>query len=304
MKKFYLIFVLILFFGCSKKISTNQVCGSGCKDIGDESYNTSLIHLRLKNIQISKKSSTKEHAIFPLDIRIVQKDTIIKELDELTLQKSIDQLNKAFIKTNIEFFINSINYLKSDLVLENMYENSYKAYNEFSLKYDKEDIISVYIFDHGNELCEVKFNSVSCHKVGGFSYILSNMTNNVVISKYDISNQKLLAHEFGHFFGLYHTFEKDRNGKDIFHIFECGAKGDRICDTPPDPGTVFEVYVNYHTCEMNGLKDENGNDYKPLIENYMSYYKPCYMKPYSFTDGQVAVMRQAAVSEFRNHFQN
>ena len=108
-----------------------------------------------------------------------------------------------------------------------------------------------------------------------------------------------MAHEFGHFFGLYHTFEDRLFGKDTFNPETCNTTGDLVCDTPPDPGTVFEIYVNYSSCEMNGLTDLNGNEYQPILQNYMSYYKPCYLKENIFTGQQVKIMKLASRLDIR-----
>ena len=104
------------------------------------------------------------------------------------------------------------------------------------------------------------------------------------------------------FWGLYHTFEEYQFGKDDFKSENCHLVGDRVCDTPPDPGAIFEVHVNYTTCELQNLEDENGNAYKPMIENYMSYYKPCYLKEYKFTEGQNHVMMLAGRQPMRQKF--
>ena len=163
-------------------------------------------------------------------------------------------------------------------------------------------MITVYVLNHSQEFCTTVDNSISCSRTGGFSYILSRRANNIVVSQFDLSDQKIVAHEFGHFFGLFHTFEEHVFGKDNFVSTDCDKRGDRICDTPPDPGTAYEIYVNYSTCEMRGFTHENGNDYKPLLDNYMSYYKPCYLKKFSFTPGQLDVMKVAATQPFRKKF--
>ena len=122
------------------------------------------------------------------------------------------------------------------------------------------------------------------------------------MSRFDLSDLKVFAHEMGHFWGLYHTFEETLYGKDDFKNENCDLVGDRICDTPPDPGVIYESYVNYTTCELIDLKNEEGFEYKPLIENYMSYYKPCYLKKFSFTPNQIRVMKVAATLPLRSKF--
>jgi len=162
---------------------------------------------------------------FPIRIGIIQEDSLMEDIPQYRIQRTIDFLNRGFRQANIEFYITKTDVIDSPL-----------------------------------------------------------------------------NHEFGHFFGLYHTFEENQFGKDDFSTENCASAGDGICDTPPDPGTLFEVYVNYSTCEMMGLYDEKGQEYKPLIDNYMSYYKPCYLREYSFSQQQLELMRAAALSNIRSNF--
>ena len=178
----------------------------------------------------------------------------------------------------------------------------YYPYDEFSDEYDLPDLLSIYIFDHKDDFCNITSTSISCGRTGGFSYILSGRTNNIVMSRFDIPDIKVLAHEMGHFWGLYHTFEEAQFGKDDLKEENCHLLGDRICDTPPDPGSVFEVYVNYVTCELLDLNNDAGLAYKPQIENYMSYYKPCYLREFKFTPDQIMVMKLAAMEPMRSKF--
>ena len=297
-----IIFLIILFSITSNQaqvIETKNWCLSICDLAGDEKRNTELLHLQMRNNTIKNKNVLEDIIRFPLRIGIVQNDTVKIELDEVILLRAIENLNKAFSQARVEFYIERVDVIISQLHMEQLSANRYQPYNIFSEKYDVKDMISLYIFDHKNEFCERKDATVSCGRTGGFAYILSELTNNIVMSKFDLADQKIVAHEFGHFFGLYHTFESYQFGKDNFKTEDCDKVGDRICDTPPDPGDIFEVYVNYSNCEMVGFKDENGNEFKPLIENYMSYYKPCYLREYSFTMGQIDVIHMAAKSDFR-----
>ena len=237
---------------------------------------------------------TIENKIFPIrfvyvkENNVLPSDSLGKELDEV-----IHELNEAYAGVGFIFEIEKIEILVSTIKLEELSQNQFELYDKFSKENDEENIITVYILDHKNEFCRITANSISCGRIGGFSYILSSRNNNVVLSQFDLNDPKIVAHEFGHFFGLYHTFEESLFGKDKFSQTDCQNSGDRICDTPPDPGTIFELYVNYSTCEMIGFKDENENEYKPILENYMSYYKPCYLKKYSFTKDQEMVMKLA-----------
>ncbi len=305
----YLIFYMGLFFIFGTGIplygqvlETKNWCLSRCDLAGDEKENSALIYLQLQNDSIQRLTSSAKMFVFPLRIGILQNTRDSIELDEMTVRQAINELNASFKEVGFVFYIDRVDVILTQMTIEQFSEDLYRPYNAFSEQYDLENEISVYIVPHKDEFCTVEGDLVSCRRKGGFSYVLSRQTNNVVMSRFDLSDRKVVAHEFGHFFGLYHTFEEQQFGKDDFDPRHCSEYGDRICDTPPDPGTIFEVYVNYSNCEMLGRKNSYGKEYKPLIQNYMSYYKPCYMRPYSFTPGQIKVMRTAALSVLRQKF--
>jgi len=275
---------------------------AACDLAGDERANTELVYLKMKNDSIMHLTNADSIKKIPIRVAIIQEDSVEVEIEELVVRKAIENLNESFVETGFLFYLSRTDVIISPLKLEDLSTNSYELYNDFSDRYDDPDMISVYIFDHGEEFCNLSTTTISCGRTGGFSYILSARTNNVVMTRFDISNIKVFAHEMGHFWGLYHTFEEMQFGKDDFKAENCDLLGDRICDTPPDPGTIFEVYANYATCEMIHLKSDDGYEYKPLMENYMSYYKPCYLKKFSFTPNQRTVMKVAATLPIRMKF--
>ena len=281
---------------------TKHWCAIECELTQADKDNVELLYLEAKDDSIRNAMITSEQLRFPLRIGIVQADNSPTDISEVTLRKALDGINRAFEPAGFYFYLQSVDLIVSPLNLEDLSANAFNIYDEFSQTNDKEDIITMYILNHKNDFCETSNGSIRCGRTGGFSYIYSDRTNNVVISKFDLLDEKIVAHEFGHFFGLYHTFEEGRFGKDDFDADKCLLTGDRICDTPPDPGAAFEVHVNYSICEMIGWKDENGNEFKPLITNYMSYYKPCYLKKYDFTEGQIEVVRLAGHTPLRKRF--
>lgn len=285
-----------------QNVESKDWCLSICNLAGDEKQNTELIYLKMQNDSIMKLATSGSMRKIPLRIGVIQTDSLDIEIKELELHRAVANLNKAYHDAHFAFYIDRINVIVSSLKLEELSQNGYQVYNDFSSKYDLQDVISVYIFDHGREFCQISGPSISCGRTGGFSYILSERTNNIVMSRFDISDVKVFAHEMGHFWGLYHTFEEAQFGKDNFDPNRCGELGDGICDTPPDPGAIYEVYVNYTTCELSNLTNDAGIEYKPIIENYMSYYKPCYLREFSFTHQQLEVMMVAATQPIRKTF--
>ena len=175
----------------------------------------------------------------------------------------------------------------------------------FNNKYLEENLIYLVLVDR-HEICEFKRDnkgeilSVSCSKPSGFAKILEHDHNAIFIAKQDYNHRKILPHEFGHFFGLFHTHEKVFGEDDINNTHQSQTMGDLISDTPVDPG--INGYVNYSSCRYDDfIQPSTGMKYQPMIENYMSYYEPCYMREYKFTPEQVRRMSTAASGPYRFH---
>ena len=302
MNKSLLLFSLIFMFTAieAQILEDKNWCMSKCDAAGDEMQNAKMLYGELLKEGASRANLPSLR--FPLRFGVVRQANATTDFDNRLLNKVIVDLNHAFESAGFTFYIDRIDVLVSDLYIEQLSDDFYQPYNAFSAEHDIQDMISVYIFDHGHEFCDISETRISCARRGGFSYILSSLTNNIVLSSFDLLDQKVVAHEFGHFFGLFHTFEESMFGKDDFDPVGCDMLGDCICDTPPDPGGVFEVYVNYSACRMMGLSHENGQVYQPLINNYMSYFKPCYLKEYQFSSGQLAAMTAAGHCDLRVGF--
>jgi len=140
----------------------------------------------------------------------------------------------------------------------------------------------------------------------GFTFLSAGYTGGYFVDPYFFlqTSQKTNAHEIGHFFGLYHSFNKQYNqpnGTNAESYFgylscldatlenNCQTQGDLVCDTPPQVAilgacsTICLGFVN------------NGNGVDP--RNIMSY-SGC--NDYKFTSGQIARMH-AWISNFRSN---
>ncbi len=295
-KQISILFTLLFCFGILQGQDNEEKawCIINC-DPSIHTENKTLLYDNLMNDTVVRSALDFELINFPLRFTYVS-DTIvtIDASKHAKIDKAVKDLNYAFRNTGVLFSKENVTQIQSEVKLEDLSSNAYQLYDTFSSTYDISDMITVFILDHQKEFCQITDNSISCSRVGGFSYILSSRANNLVLSQFDLNNPKIVAHEFGHFFGLYHTFEERLFGKDNFAPHSCTKAGDLICDTPPDPGAVYEIYVNHATCEMVGFKDKKGNKYNPILNNYMSYYKPCYLKEHIFTKDQELVIRLAS----------
>jgi len=88
----------------------------------------------------------------------------------------------------------------------------------------------------------------------------------------------ILAHEMGHYLGLYHTFQ------DGCANYDCLSDGDRVCDTPPD-GSTAGVPCDFSVNSCSTDTDSGfATDQDDMFWNYMDYGDwDCYS---AFTTGQ------------------
>lgn len=129
---------------------------------------------------------------------------------------------------------------------------------------------------------------------GGYATLptgAAGTTDGIVVSAFGV----MLAHEMGHYLGLYHTFEGGCTNND------CTKDGDRVCDTPPDGTTRASPNCNAPTnsCVTDTLSNySNGffpRDTTDQIANFMDYSNSLCSN--QFTLGQADRMQTAILTQ-------
>ncbi len=134
--------------------------------------------------------------------------------------------------------------------------------DEFNLKfsprmmsdpYPTSDYINIYLVDEICASCE----NFGC-AAGGYSTLPSShgsIMDGIILEMDtwlgDCDDAKTIIHEFGHYFGLYHTFEGGCKNDN------CLEDGDKVCDTPPQH---LELITSDHICLQGSSNNSCNSD--------------------------------------------
>lgn len=255
-----LILLVLMPFACQRAPIYNAVAGHDNVVHGvtlSEDYDIYLDQV----IELQRRFPVQKADVirFPVKVHVVN-PLVGTELREEDFSAGLNYLNTQFKSSKIQFdFVKEgNNYIYSEQNVDYFYHNSAveKFFTEKS--YDK-SVINLYVFDNYEDV------------IGYTHYPVLNL-NRVFISKAHLTDPAFI-HEMGHFFGLLHTFEKEITHSSTVSNKDCSKNGDKICDTPPDP---FGASFVEDDCSLFGeYKDQYGKDFRPDLNNFMSYYGSC-----------------------------
>ena len=134
----------------------------------------------------------------------------------------------------------------------------------------------------------------------GYAYFASSHGTSIdgaviLVNSFKNPNDITTAHELGHAFNLYHTFEGDLDtqGNSICPTnTDCNNNGDKVCDTPPHKRSKSDCVVGTNACDNNTTTEK-------FIHNYMDYSSNACAN--EFTAGQ-KVRMLAALTTNRSSF--
>lgn len=271
------LFLGLIFFWHSGKSQT--WCGVSNLTEAEKKLQLELIE-KVKSSKKLRKGTAYEIFIKPKIIHKTQASAVISTSQVFEL---INKLNQVFSEINIQFVVegNSIEQIFDDEFYDLKTEND----GALRAKYDSNDAINLY-FTHTiirPDLSQLNgYTSLPNLSRGSNSIILSYLDNTPL--DFSLLKEKIIVHEFGHYFGLLHTYQ-DSNNEDISKRelvtrsigANCNSTGDYLCDTPADPFDRIPSIFSLECTEKipADIADFNGENYTPPIDNYMSYHHKC-----------------------------
>jgi len=199
-------------------------------------------------------------------------------IDTVDIYTAFDTLNSKFAPICLRFKICSIDSV------DNFQWDTLQVNNDDGLREEQQLVTNIHIDSTINVYFVAAFEDLP-QATGFTSY--PGGADNIFILKDNVDDMSI-PHEFGHFFGLIHTFG---DGVNIGFANDslCDSTCDFLCDTEADPSEDLpSAYAADGNCELAPmLQDDNDVYYMPPTDNIMSYYGDCRCK---FTKQQYRIM--------------
>lgn len=272
------LFIACFIFSSNLKAQTLEPLKCGSAEPSKEYYESSKLFLQNSP---NLREQIKNPISVAISVKMTRKTDGTGGLSINLVQSAIDKLNQKFTGTNITFYLynNAITYVDND----KYYLFSTDDEEEITKKYDVNYAVNLYLVHSFKE------------SIGGYTYFPSTdkATNRVFAYFEDASDliDKVIPHEFGHYFGLFHTFQGNHTSSEEYvtrsQLSNCDYAGDLLCDTPADP--YGKLYIlGYLDCSFPyTFSDKLSEQYHPATDNLMSYYRGC---GNNFTNGQINLM--------------
>lgn len=227
------------------------------------------------------KPLTKVNKEFLVVAHIVRKQDGTAGITPGAISSVLDQVNTLFAPIGMSFtlcqtdYIDNFQYDSLNGIGSSVQTLIVDYMDEVSAQYNIERRINMYFMSEF-----INAYAPYCGFAGDY-----------IVIKKGCNTQTVVAHEFGHYFSLLHTFEG--HGNELADGSNCDKAGDFVCDTPADPfsESAPDAYYDKSSCQFifRG-RDGHNQFYDPDLGNIMSYYTSCVCP--KFTHGQLERMAQ------------
>lgn len=195
-----------------------------------------------------------------ITIHIVETVQGAANIEIQKLYDELDAVNRFFSTAGISFF-----YCGAPRFIQGKEIYTYdQATAELNNRNAVAETINIYYLD---DIGDTQLSQFACG-ISQFPWRGKLRDRFIIMQKSCSTDGAVLAHELGHYFGLFHTHETFR-GRELVNGSNCDNAGDLLCDTPADPN-LGNTGLNGCTYEANFV-DANGERYRPSPANIMSY---------------------------------
>ncbi|MBH8571320.1 zinc-dependent metalloprotease [Microvirga sp. STS02] len=218
-----------------------------------------LQELLLRVLPYEQRTAAKVATVvtyIPVKVHIVRRSDGSGGIDETQIYQGMAASNEQFILAHMQFYMaGQVTYIDNT----QYYDFASQDETAISQANDVPNVINLY-YTHTA--------SFQGSPVGGYC------TSRIFLTNPHANLDRSFTHEFGHFFGLIHTFDQSNSGtianRELVARTNCQTTGDWVCDTPADPSE--RPGATYLECEYVGtITDAQGALYSPPTRNAMAF---------------------------------
>jgi hypothetical protein len=236
----------------------------------------------------------------PVTIHIVRSSGGTGGFDPANLELAMNDANIYYQDAGLEFYVKGdIDFIDDDYFFYDL--TTYDKYDSLRLTNVVPNTINTYLVSIESEFPYCGLGTFTASPIQGI-IVKETCTGTP-------DNPSTLAHEYGHYFDLYHTHES-YFGEECPEGTGCDTLGDLMCDTRADPGLYTDgfyhvsefpecAYDNYITVPDHPHCDQV-TPYDPPVENLMSYSLKRCRTSMSVEQGDRAVLVLLTAENRRN----
>lgn len=282
MKRYVACFFLILL---SSACTYAQSCGTPNPTAEDEIFFNKFKLIQKKASNKTARIQSNAITYLPVKVHIIRNDDGSGGVSIASINDRFAALNRDFLPLGIQFYFCGVGGADGSNTQDFPHYINNTTYNTTIDALNGNTYIGIVSTYNVNNAINVYLSNAIING-SGFANLPNSTFNHIFLTYGAFTSliSKTLLHEFGHYFGLYHTFENSNHAtvsqRELVsrsNLSNCSTKGDRLCDTPADPFerlTSSQKSIVNNACNytLTTPVDANGQIYQPSIINVMSYW--------------------------------